>query len=116
MRQALEMILRGHEDIRFSGEASGGAAAVALCAEVVPDVVIMDLVMPHGDGVTATRTIHKLLPQTKVLILTGSGGKDLIQAALEAGASDYLMKDAGADMIISTIRRLVADSRLGAGA
>jgi NarL family two-component system response regulator LiaR len=83
-----------------------GIEAVQEAERTHPDVIIMDLVMPRKDGVSATREIHARLPDTKILILTTFGTSDGIAHALEEGASGAMMKTADDEKIVSAIRRI----------
>ena len=104
VRSGLETILLLYDDIELVAEADDGAEAVALCEQTMPDVVLMDLVMPGMDGVAATREIMRRCPATKVLVLTSFSDEGLIENALGAGASGYLMKDISGDRLAEAIR------------
>lgn len=93
VRQGLRTFLQLQDDIEVVGEASDGAEAVRLAGELVPDVVVMDLVMPSKDGIEATREIKALSPSTRVLVLTSFTDDDKVFAAVKAGAAGYLLKD-----------------------
>jgi len=93
VRQGLRTFLQLQEDIEVVGEAADGAEAVRLAGELVPDVVVMDLVMPVKDGIEATREIKTLSPTTRVLVLTSFADDDKVLAAVKAGAAGYLLKD-----------------------
>jgi NarL family two-component system response regulator LiaR len=86
------------------GEAESGEAAIQLCAEVLPDVILMDMVMPEMDGASATRAIRQKFPQVQVIALTSFKEGDLVKNALEAGAIGYLLKDVSADELAWAIR------------
>jgi NarL family two-component system response regulator LiaR len=86
------------------GEAESGEAAIQLCAEVLPDVILMDMVLPMMDGATATRAIRQQFPQVQVIALTSFKEGDLVKNALEAGAIAYLLKDVSADDLVRAIR------------
>ena len=92
VRQGLRTFLQLQDDIEVVGEASDGAEAVRLTAELVPDVVVMDLVMPSKDGIEATREIKALSPSTRVLVLTSFTDDEKVFAAIKAGAAGYLLK------------------------
>ncbi len=96
VRLALSMFLRRSEGITLVGQASNGIEAVQKCSDLHPDVVLMDLVMPEMNGITATRLIRQANPDIKVIGLTSTGGTDReqLQALLDAGASGYLFKSA----------------------
>src|SRR5512135_2136080 len=92
LRQGLAVFLMSYDDLKLVGEAANGEEAIALCAEKQPDVVLMDLMMPIMDGITATRLIHQDYPAIQVIALTSFGEERLIKGALEAGAISYLFK------------------------
>ncbi len=104
VRNALTIFFDTRADFVVAGEASDGAEAVARCKQLHPDVVLMDLNMPGMDGVAATRRIRKDCPHLPVVVLTNSSEWERIEAALQAGASAYLLKSANMDKIVDTLR------------
>ena len=104
VRDGLVQLLRSHADLEVVGAGGDGAAAVALCLEHRPDIVLMDLSMPGMDGVEATRQIVAQAPGAQVVVLTSFMDRDRIVAALGAGAIGYLLKDAEPDELIRGIR------------
>ena len=106
VRIGLKSVLDYETDIEVVGEAKNGIEAVQEAERTQPDVIIMDLVMPRKDGVSATREIHARFPNTKILILTTFGTSDGIAHALEEGASGAMMKTADDEKIVSAIRRI----------
>jgi DNA-binding NarL/FixJ family response regulator len=104
VRAGLQQLLAGDKAIDVVGSASDGAEAVDIVQAERPDVVLMDLQMPGTDGVSATRQIHDLVPDTQVVILTSFSDRDRIVGALDAGAVGYLLKDAEPDEILAGIR------------
>jgi NarL family two-component system response regulator LiaR len=104
VREALALLLSTFPDLEMVGEASDSAQAIDFCAACSPDVVLMDLVMPGIDGVTAIRAIRQQHPMVKILALTSFNEENLIQAALEAGAIGYLMKNISATELADAIR------------
>jgi len=104
VRDGLRGLLRGAPDIQVVGEASNGVEALAAVARCAPDVVVMDLHMPAGDGTTATREIAKLEHPPKVLILTMHTEEERLIPLLEGGASGFLCKDAAETEFIDAIR------------
>jgi len=104
VRRGLATFLTVFDDLQLVGEAESGAAAIKLCAQVLPNVILMDMVMPEMDGATATRMIRKQFPQTQVIALTSFKEGDLIKNALEAGAIGYLLKDVSGDDLARAIR------------
>lgn len=104
VRRGLATFLLVFDDFKLVGEAENGAEAIRLSAEVLPDVVLMDMVMPEMDGATATRAIRQQFPHIQVIALTSFKEGDLIKKALEAGAIGYLLKDVSADELARAIR------------
>jgi NarL family two-component system response regulator LiaR len=104
VRRGLATLLKVFDDLELAGEAENGAAAIELCGKILPDVVLMDMVMPDMDGATATRAIRQQYPQVKVIVLTSFKEGVLIKNALEAGAIGYLLKDVTADELARAIR------------
>jgi two-component system, NarL family, response regulator LiaR len=104
VRRGLAAFLKVFDDLQLAGEAESGADAIQLCAEVLPDVILMDMVMPDMDGATATRAIRQQFPQVQVIALTSFKEGDLVKNVLEAGAIGYLLKDISADELHRAIR------------
>jgi NarL family two-component system response regulator LiaR len=104
VRRGLATFLKIFDDLQLVGEAESGAAAITLCAEVSPDVILMDMVMPDMNGAAATRAIRQQFPQVQVIALTSFKEGDLVKNALEAGAIGYLLKDISADELVRAIR------------
>jgi len=104
VRSGLGAFLLAYDDLELVGEADGGEEAVRLCAQVQPDVILMDLVMPGMDGAAATRAIRERWPEVQILALTSFKEKELIEGALQAGAIGYLLKDVTADQLADAIR------------
>jgi NarL family two-component system response regulator LiaR len=104
LRQGLATFLMVFDDLELAGEAASGEDAIQLCARLLPDVVLMDMVMPDMDGVTATRAIRQQFPEVQVVALTSFKEEELVQDALQAGAIGYLLKDVSADELAQTIR------------
>src|SRR5215216_1397769 len=104
VRRGLAAFLKVFDDLQLAGEAESGTAAIQLCAELLPDVILMDMVMPDMDGATATRMIRQQFPQVQVIALTSFKEGDLVKRALEAGAIGYLLKDVSAEDLVHAIR------------
>jgi len=104
VRQGLRIFLELHEDIQVVGEASDGNLAVEQVRQLQPDVVLMDLVMPNLDGISATRQVKALSGSTKVIALTSFTEDDKVFPAIQAGASSYLLKDVSPDELVEAIR------------
>jgi DNA-binding NarL/FixJ family response regulator len=104
VRDGLEGLLGTLEDVTFVGAADGGYAAIALCAEAKPDVLLLDLSMPDLDGIGVTRQVGEVSPTTRVVLFTSFSDREGIVGALDAGAIGYLLKDAKPDEIHAAIR------------
>jgi NarL family two-component system response regulator LiaR len=104
VRRGLATFLKVFDDLELAGEAASGQAAVQLCLDLQPDVVLMDMVMPDMDGAAATRLIRHQSESIQVLVLTSFKEENLVQSALQAGAIGYLLKDVSADELAQAIR------------
>jgi NarL family two-component system response regulator LiaR len=104
VRQGLRTYLELQPDIEVLGEAGNGDEAAALARETLPDIVLMDLVMPQSDGVEATRAIRALSPSTKVIVLTSFSEDEKVFASIKAGAQGDLMKDVLPRELVRAIR------------
>ena len=104
VRTGLTQLLSALDEVELVGAATNGEEAVALCAELVPDVVLMDLEMPSLDGIEATRRIKEAQPGVAVVILTSFSDRERILRALDAGAAGYLLKDAEPDELTRAVR------------
>ncbi|AWB91931.1 response regulator [Aeromicrobium chenweiae] len=104
VRTGFRMILAVEEDLEVVGEAADGAAAVARAVELSPDVVLMDVQMPRMDGIEATRQVVDRVPGCRVLILTTFDDDEYLFAALQAGASGFLLKNCPPEDLVSAIR------------
>ena len=104
VRQGLRTFLELQEDIEVVGEASNGVDAVEQVRQLLPDVVLMDLVMPEMDGIEATRSIRSLIPSTKVIILTSFAEDDKVFPSIKAGAQGYLLKNVSPVDLIKAIQ------------
>jgi NarL family two-component system response regulator LiaR len=104
VRQGLRFLLQHEPDIEIVGEAADGEQAVALVRRHVPAVVLLDLLMPKMDGLTALRAIKEISPSTQVIILTSHQGDDELFDAIKAGALSYVLKTAGVDVVVESVR------------
>jgi two-component system, NarL family, response regulator YdfI len=104
IRQGLRLILETADDFDLAGEASDGAEAVRLAAELAPDVILMDLRMPGMDGITAIEHLHIQQPQIAVVILTTFNEDELMMRGLRAGAKGFLLKDTDRETLFNSIR------------
>lgn len=104
VRQGLRDFLELQDDIEIVGEAATGEEGVKLARELLPDVVLQDLVLPGIDGVEATRQIKAASPSTRVIVLTSFADGDKVFPAIKAGAISYLLKDVQPDELARAIR------------
>jgi DNA-binding NarL/FixJ family response regulator len=108
VRESLRLLLRSATDILVVGEAGNGVEALELVQRVTPDIVVLDLDMPGGDGTAALRELGAVLPQGRVLILTVHAEHERLLPVLEAGARGYLTKEATSDDLVEAIRVVAA--------
>ncbi len=112
VRRGLAMVLLAFDDVECIGNVAGGREAVALCTQLQPDVVLIEL-RPEAETVAAIRTIRRRWPHIKMIAHTTLGDEDLVEGALEAGVIACLSKVISAEQLIHTIRAVHA-GRLGA--
>lgn len=112
IRSGLAAMIDAESDLEFVGEAANGEEAVQLAPTAAPDVVLMDLVMPKMDGIAATALLRKRLPAARILILTSLLEAGEVRRAIEAGACGYLLKNANAQELVTTIRSAHAGRRV----
>ena len=105
VRQGTRAFLELQPDLNVIGEASSGEEAVRMAAELVPDVVLMDLVMPGIGGVEATRQVKLASPHSQIIVLTSYHEDEYIFPALRAGALSYVLKDVGPEELADTVRK-----------
>lgn len=108
IRAGMRGLLEAVADFEIAGEAGNGEEAVKLAAELKPDVIIMDIVMPKLNGIEATRQIKQASPTTAILILTAYSDIYYILGLLEAGACGYLLKDTRGEELVEAIRSVRA--------
>ncbi|MBY0687641.1 response regulator transcription factor [Microbacterium marinilacus] len=118
LRHSLAALVSAAEDVTVVGEAGTGQEAVRLAGELVPDVILMDIRMPDGDGIEATRAItaDPALSRCRVLVLSMFELDDYVYGALRAGASGFLLKDSRPEELVDAIRRTHAGESLFAPA
>ena len=106
-RAGLWKMLEGEHGLTLVGEASNGREALALCQELRPDLVLLDVRMPEMDDLAAASAIRQACPQTQILIVTTHENPDYLLAALKAGVAGYVLKDVTRHDLLSTIRRVL---------
>lgn len=111
VRRGLSFALAAHDDLLLVGEAADGQEAAAACAEVQPDVILMDIQMPRMNGIEAARVIRQQHPQIRIIALTTFSDQETVLEMLQAGASGYLLKTTTMDELASAIR-LAANGQL----
>ena len=105
VRQGVRALLETYPDIRVVAEAASGEEAVRLAAQHAPDVLLMDLVMPGMDGVSATREVKRISPRTRIIVLTSYHTDEHIFPAIRAGALSYLLKDVTPEELAAAVRK-----------
>ncbi len=105
VRHGIRALLEAEGDFVVVGEVGSGAEAVFLAADLAPDVVLMDLVMPEMDGVEATRLLKQRSPRSQVIVLTSYHEDEHIFPAIRAGALSYLLKGVGLDALTEAVRK-----------
>jgi NarL family two-component system response regulator LiaR len=111
VREGLKVFLSTSDQVEVVGEASNGSEAVQMCRDLLPDVVLMDVVMPVMDGAEATAAIKSATPGVQVIALTSFVEEELVERTLDAGAISYLLKDARPEALLQAI----ADASIGRG-
>lgn len=105
VRKGVRAFLEAHAEFEVVGEARSGEEAIQLTEEYIPDVVLMDLIMPGMDGVEATRQVKNTSPRTQIVVLTSYHEDEYVFPALEAGATSYILKDVDLDELAEAIER-----------
>lgn len=109
VRSGLMLLLDGKHGMTVVGEAADGDEALEVATALRPDVILMDLSMPHGkDGLTATSELKKLLPNTAILILTMHDDEEYLFRSIQAGASGYILKSAPHEELLMAIKHIAA--------
>jgi two-component system response regulator DesR len=112
VRGALSALLSLEEDIEIVAEASRGDEVVPAALDALPEVALLDIEMPGGDGLEAATTLHERLPSCRVIILTTFGRSGYLRRAMESGAAGFLLKDAPAPELAQAIRRVMQGERV----
>ena len=108
VRQGVKAFLVTQPDLSVVGEAGSGEEAINLAAQWIPDVILMDLIMPGMDGVEAARRVKQVSPRSQIVVLTSYHEDEHIFPALKAGALSYLLKDVSAEELASAVRKAAA--------
>jgi len=111
-RAGLRSMLEREPDLEVVGEAVTGREAIALCRQLEPDVVLMDVRMPDVGGLSATQVINSRAPRTSVIVVTMHDNPDYLFEALKAGASGYILKDASQRELVRAVRQVIAGETL----
>lgn len=104
IRRGIQAILNATPEWILCGEAENGIAAIRLARELKPDIIIMDVSMPDLNGIEATRAIHQLLPNTKIVLLTLHESAELVRSGFRAGAQGYLLKSEAENELLRALR------------
>lgn len=114
VREELPKLLEIDGDIEIVGAASNGREAIAMAEVSSPDVIIMDVKMPELDGIAATKVIRTANPAVRVIMLSIFDTAEYVDASLEAGASNYMVKSTEVDTLANEIRRIANDQEIEA--
>ena len=107
-RQGVAYTLSREPDITVAGEAASGKQALSLARSLVPDVVLLDITMPDGDGLTTAAQLSQEVPSARVIMLTASEEGDDLVTAMKVGARGYVVKGAGASEVVTAVRAVAA--------
>src|SRR5687767_3802247 len=108
VRRGMKTMLESEGDIEVVGEASDGTGVLELIGDKLPDIVLIDVIMPNKDGIETTREIKATFPHIGVVVLSGHDDQQFVFDALKAGASGYLLKTADLDEVVSTVKAVAA--------
>lgn len=112
VRGAIAALLSLEEDIEIVAEVAGGDEVVPAALDTLPDVALLDIEMPGGDGLTAAAALREYLHSCRVIVLTTFGRAGYLRRAMESGAVGFLLKDAPASELAAAIRRVMSDERV----
>jgi NarL family two-component system response regulator LiaR len=112
VRRGLASFITSIDDLELAGEATNGLEAIQICQQVNPDVVLMDLVMAVMDGVTAIRKLRQLQPRLPIIALTSAADAATVTAAMQAGATSYLLKNVDTDQLALAIHAAYRGERV----
>jgi len=111
VRQGLKLLLEAEKDFRIVGEASDGLQAVKLTEETLPEIMVLDLMIPRLHGLEVTRQVRRSCPDTKIIILSMHADEPYVMEALRNGASGYVLKDATGGDLVKAVREVQAGRR-----
>lgn len=109
VREGLRTLIHSKPDLALAGEATNGEEVVELARTLQPDIILIDLMMPQKDGLTAIREIRHENPKARILVLTSFSEEEKVLPAIKAGALGYLLKDSSPDELLQAIREVHAD-------
>jgi DNA-binding NarL/FixJ family response regulator len=109
IRRGVQGILQGYPEWQICAEAADGAEAIRLAESLQPEVIIMDVSMPGLNGLEATRIIHNILPQTKILLLTLHSSTELVRSAFRAGARGYVLKSDAENELVRALNVIAGE-------
>jgi DNA-binding NarL/FixJ family response regulator len=112
IRVGLRMVLTVEPDLEVVGEACDGAVASTMAAQLRPDIVLMDIRMPHVDGIEGARRVLEASPESRVIVLTTFGEDEYVEGALRAGASGFLLKVSPPEQLVTAVRTVAAGGGL----
>lgn len=112
VRGALTALLRLEDDLEVVAEVSEGNQVLPAATKFQPDIALLDIEMPGGDGLSAAQALHKKMPACKIVILTTFGRSGYLRQAMESGAVGFLLKDAPASQLAIAIRRVISGERV----
>jgi two-component system response regulator NreC len=108
-RQGIKKLLEEEPDLQVVGESADGRETVKKATELKPDVILMDIAMANLNGLEATKQIKKVLPETKVIMLTMHKNEEYVLQSFQAGASGYILKEGAVEELVSAIRSIYQD-------
>jgi DNA-binding NarL/FixJ family response regulator len=111
VRQGLRTLLEGALDCTVVGEAADGRAAIELVKRLLPRVLVVDMVLPHLNGLEVIRHVQQVAPQTRIVVLSMHADESYVREALRAGATAYVLKESHADEFVQAVRQAAAGQR-----
>lgn len=111
VRKGIRALLEEYPDVDVVGESSGGTDTLALCAELAPDIVLLDIKLENGDGINLCRALRQTLPAVRIIILTSYADENYLVSSLRSGAHGYLLKSSSPEILVDTLRAVQAGER-----